>query len=227
VKNTFSALFLGFALLGAPALAQEDPSAGDTTAPDAPAPEAGGDTTELPKPADGWWKSLEGGETAKYEVVQMGQSMEMVLTVDSIEGTTLTFTAKMRMPGGMEAPPQTQTVDLNDENALKGDMPADSKVTKVGEETIELAGRSWDCTIYDIEGTNQGVPLKMKMWHCPDLPPVFNNSSVKMEMEVEQGGMKINASMLLVAYGKNLVDEAPTSKPAEPAPSEEPAPQGN
>lgn len=230
MKHSFSsALVLGLTLLGAPALAQEDPSAGDTTAPAPEASPAEGEVTgdKLPMPKDGWWKTIKAGEMARYEVTQMGTKMEMQISVDSLNGTEVTFTAKMVMPGGMEAPPQTQTIDASDKSAMNENMPGDAKVTKVGQETIQMAGRAWNCTVYEIEGSNQGMPLKMKMWHCPDLPPIFNNSAIKMEMNVNQGGMEINASMNLVEYtpagGAAPAGDAPAPKPADEAPASQPA----
>ncbi|MDC3378966.1 hypothetical protein OAX78_01625 [Planctomycetota bacterium] len=172
--------------------------------------------SSLPTPPDGWWENVEPGQTATFAVSQMGQNFNMILTVASREEQLITFNMQMLM-GDMEmGPPQTETLDASDQEQLN-DLPEGSKVTEVGTETIEAGGQSWDCTIFEIETENQGMPMTMKMWHCPDLNPVFNRGCVKAEMNMEQGGMKMEINMELTEIGMTEVpqtDEAPTSRPA-------------
>lgn len=147
-------------------------------------PASGND--ELPMPPDGWWEKVQGGETAVYAMVQMGMQMKMKVKVDSREGSVITFSMSVELPGMPEGmPPQTQTVDYADKDQIKQNaMPEGATVKKVGQETITAAGRDWACTVYEVEAEKEGQKVKMKVWYCADLLPVFNGGNVKMEAEV-------------------------------------------
>ena len=179
---------------------------------------------ELPTPPEGWWEQVKGGEFATYEMTQMGAQFTMKLLVDSREGSTITFTTTMQMadaPQGGGFPPRTQKIDFADPAQVnaKMKMPKDATVKKIGEESIAAAGREWPCTVYEIEGTERGQKMKMKLWHSTELLPVFSNGAVKMHVEMMgPNGQPMKVEMNLTEVGTEPKDGT--------APDPAPAPQG-
>jgi hypothetical protein len=168
-------------------------------------PESSSDA--LPAPPDGWWEQVQAGDYATYEMSQMGMQFTMKLQVDAREGSSITFTTTMEMVGGPQGgmPPQTQTIDFGDPAQLTANtkLPKGSTVKKVGEETITAAGREWSCAVYEVEGMERGQKVKMKLWHNPELLPVFSNGSVKMEVEIMgPNGQPMKIDVLLTGLGK-------------------------
>lgn len=157
---------------------------------------------KLPQPPDGWWEQVKGGESATYDMTQMGMQMKMKMTVDKVEGSKITFTAAVEMPGAPPGsiPPQKETIDFGDKAQVeqKQKMPKDATVKQVGEETVNAAGRDWPCTVWEVEGSERGQKMKMKIWHSAELLPVFSNGTVKMEVEMMgPNGQPMKVEMVL------------------------------
>lgn len=164
------------------------------------APKQDAEKVELPTPPDGWWENVKGGESATYNMSQMGMQMVMTMTVDKVEGAKVTFTTTLQM-GEQGMPPKTETIDFADpaqREKVKGKMPKDATVKNLGEETVNTAGRDWKCTVYEIEGTERGQKMKMKLWHSTELLPVFSNGTVKMDIDMMgPGGQPMKVELLL------------------------------
>jgi hypothetical protein len=143
---------------------------------------------QWPKPAPGWWEKLKAGDRAVYEVRQGPQAMRLVITVDKVEAEKVTFSAQTFL-GEQPAPRQTQTIDARTDEDANGQLPPEAKVKKVAEEKLEVGGRTFACTVYEIALHDATI----KAWHCPDLPPIFSASNVKVEAEAqgEPSSMKL------------------------------------
>ncbi len=178
MSRAITALALTFALGFGPALAQD----------------------EIPAPPEGWWRDLadaEGGlPVATYELTAGPTTMQLTVSIDSIEGNNLTYTAATTMDGN-ELPGLTRSVNLDENPRGVDELPEDAKVTRGESETIEALGRSFECTIFTIEMQGQ----TMTMWHSAELPPCFSGAAVKMESSV--AGQK--SVMILTGYKGKMI----------------------
>lgn len=164
-----------------------------TTKPTDDAPAEAADSP-FPTPPDGWWEQVEAGWSATYEITQPQGTATQTLTVESIEGSVVTVTATIEA-GGQTPPPQTQTIDFAEDSDATDptkNLPAGAEPQEVGEETIEVAGEEYACTI--IEMSLQGTTIKF--WVSEDLPPLFNSGIVKMEQSMGE----MSSTMRLVSY---------------------------
>ncbi len=157
----------------------------------------------LPTPPEGWWREVQPGEYAVYAMNQMGMDMKLKFTIDSREEAKITFSTTMEVPGMPQAmPPQTTTIDANDPEALENKkLPPGATVKKLGDETVNAAGRDWTCSVYEIEGEQRGQKMKMKLWHSAELRPVFNGGAVKMEVEAPGPAGPMLVTILLSEVG--------------------------
>lgn len=137
---------------------------------------------QWPKPAANWWEKLKAGDRAVYEVRQGEQSMKLVITIDKVDAAQVTYSAQTFLGGDQPTPRQTQTIDARTDRDANDDLPADAKVKKLAEEKLEVGGRTFACTVFEIVLENATI----KAWHCPELPPIFSASNVKVEA-VSQG----------------------------------------
>lgn len=203
----------GFAEVG---LAQDAPPPTQEKK-DAPpeAPAQPGDT--LPRPPEGWWEEVDGGEFAVYDMAQMGMQLKLKLAVVSRQDSQITVTTTAEVPGMPQGgmPPQTDTIDAAKHDQL-AKMPEGATVKKLGEETITAAGREWACGVYEIEGKDDGRPIKMKLWHSPELLPIFSGGAVKMEVEATGPAGPMTITMQLAEVGTATAGEgAPAPAPAQ------------
>lgn len=141
-----------------------------------------GAAAQWPKPAANWWEKLKAGDRAVYEVHQGEQSMKLVITIDKVEAAQVTYSAQTFLGGDQPTPRQTQTIDARTDRDANDDLPPDAKVKKLAEEKVEVGGRTFACTVFEIVLENATI----KAWHCPELPPIFSASNVKVEA-VSQG----------------------------------------
>ncbi len=150
--------------------------------------EPAGAAVEFVTAPDGWWEQVEAGCEGVYEIATPRMPMTQTLTVESVEGSLVTISVSVSM-GGQTMPPQSQSVDFAEENPtdITGSLPPGSEVEEIGEETIEVDGVSFECTIYDVTMDQMGQTVTMRMWLCPQLPPVFMGGLVKLEQESDEG----------------------------------------
>lgn len=181
IKPTIRALCVAVALVGA-ALGQE--------------------LTRWPAPPDGWWRSLDAGEQATYELRQGGLTGRRVMTVERIEGSRVTVSFEQAIGG---APPvrQMATIDLADPTD-QGDLalPEGTKIVRVRAEEVAVGERTLPCDVYEVAIEGPKGPIRMTTWHSSKLPPVFMGGVVKLESSV--GGAE--ASVALVDYKGRLLD---------------------
>ena len=146
------------------------------------------DAARWPQPAAGWWERLQAGDRAVYEVRQGPQSMKLVITVDKVEDAKVTFSAQTFL-GDQPTPRQTQTIDARTDQDMNGGLPPEAKVRKLEEAKLEVGGRSFSCTVFEIVLPDATI----KAWHCPELPPIFSASNVQVEAESqgEPSSMKL------------------------------------
>lgn len=129
-----------------------------------------------PRPAEGWWEKLKAGDRAVYEVRQGPQTMRQVITVDKVDGSQVQYSTQTFL-GDQPTPRQTVTIDARTDPDANGALPAEAQVKKGGEEKLEVAGRSYTCTVFEVK-----LPeAELKLWRCADLPPIFAGSNLKIE----------------------------------------------
>ncbi len=163
---------------------------------------AGQELTRWPAPPDGWWRSLDAGEQATYELSQGGLTGRRVMIVERIEGSRVTVSFEQSI-GGAPAVRQLATVDLADPTD-QGDLalPEGAKLTRVRAEEVAVGDRRLACDVYEVVIDGPQGAIMMTTWHAPKLPPVFMGGVVKLTSSA--GGAK--ASITLVDYKGRLLD---------------------
>jgi len=151
---------------------------------------SGGDT--FPMPPEGWWKSLKGGETGIFKLVMGSTELEMVVTIEKVDGSNITFSTQSFM-GETVLPKNTLIIDAASNFLSYGKLPPGATVKKLEDTIYEAGGQRFNCTIYEIEAKGQ----KMKVWHSPQLPPILNWGNVKMVTEGEEITLKSYRGSLL------------------------------
>lgn len=136
------------------------------------------DAVSWPRPAAGWWEKLKQGDRAVYEVHYGPQTTRLVLTIEKVEQHQVTYTAQEFL-GEQPTPLQRQTIDARSDEELNGDLPPAAQLKKLGEEKLEVGGRAFACTVFEI--TLPAEQTTLKAWHCADLPPIFSGGNVKVE----------------------------------------------
>lgn len=156
-----------------------------------------------PAPRDGWWRELEAGEQATYELVQGGRAGRRVMRVERIEGSRVTVSFQQQH-GDEPAARQTATIDLADPTEA-GDLelPEGASLKKVGAEDVKVGERALRCDRYEVSLQGPMGPIAMTTWHSTQLPPVFMGGVVKLESSA--GG--IRARITLVDYQGKLLGE--------------------
>ncbi len=175
-------LMLTLALSFVPALAQE--------------------VDEMPSPPDGWWRDLADAEgnlpSATYDLSAGAEKLSLTMTIDAIDGSRLTYTTVTTYKGNA-MPAQTQTVDLAENPSGADTLPEGAAITRGATETLEVGGRSLECTVYTITVDGSST----EMWHCAALPPVFSGAAAKLITEAQ--GQK--SQMVLRSYSGKLIAE--------------------
>ncbi len=83
-------------------------------------------------------------------------------------------------------------VEKGNEN-LPPEVKGSAKET--GKETIEVAGKSYECTIVEIEGQTERGKVNGKVWRTPEIP----GGTAKMEMAIDAGGMQVTTTTKVTA----------------------------
>jgi hypothetical protein len=185
------------AVIGAAALvcfASNSSAQAPTTTP-APAVEM------VPSPQYTSWAKHKPGTvvTMKSDMTTAGMAMTMDMTQTLKEvnpdKAVVDVGVKLNM-GGMNQ--ESKQVNEIAAKVAKGHevVPADFQGTskQVGNEKLTVAGKSYDCTVYEIAGDSPQGKSTGKIWHTPEIP----GGMAKMEMKVE-GQMGATISMNVVS----------------------------
>ncbi len=158
--------------------------------------------TRWPTPPDGWWRSLDAGEQATYELTQGGLSGRRVMIVERIEGSRVTVSFEQSV-GDAPAVRQLATIDLADPTD-QGDLalPEGARLTRVRAEEVAVGERKLACDVYDVVIDGPQGPITMTTWHAPKLPPVFMGGVVKLTSKAAGA----QATVTLVDYKGRLLD---------------------
>jgi hypothetical protein len=155
------------------------------------------------------YKKVKVGEFATYKMTTKaaGQTFEgtvtQTVTAKDDKEATLKVTGKVN---GMDIPAQEQKIDLTKPyDPTKSAVPpgTDAKVEKLkeGKEKIKAGGKEYDCKweTYKVTGKAMGIEMtsEVKVWQAKDMPLQL----VKMEMNAEFAGMKMEITMELSESG--------------------------
>ena len=150
-----------------------------------------------PIPPANWWTDLDAGDypSATFEM-NMGMSMTITQSIETVSGTQITVSTAMSMMGN-SMPGQSQVIDaatmtpagavemIQSFGGLEGNQmtPEEARaameamVSRIESTTCRVGGLELDCTLYEIvveETTN-------RLWHAPAIPPVFMGGVVRLE----------------------------------------------
>jgi hypothetical protein len=125
------------------------------------------------------WKQHNPGTAVVMEMTTsaMGQTMTMELTRKLIEidesGATVESTMKMpQMP--QQPPPQKEKIlpQVPREQAEMTALPPGTKgeIKQLGNEKIEVAGKTYDCKVHEFTGEQQGQKISGKFWTTTEIP---------------------------------------------------------
>ena len=175
--------------------------------------------TDWPILPDNWWTDLDDGgyPSATYEI-NMGMSMSLTQSIESVEGTQITVSTTMAMVGNT-MPVQSQVLDaatMTPEGGIAmmqglGGPPnpnaptpeevlesLDAMVEKIQDTTCQIGDLELECTEWEVamEG------MTSRVWHAPSVPPVFMGGIVKSEATV--AGQSLVTTM--TSYTGSLID---------------------
>ena len=147
----------------------------------------------LPVPPEGWWKSLKGGETAIFDMTANSREMKMVITVEKVNGSNITFSTHTSYQDGGALPKEVTTIDAaSDPRVMGGRLQPGATARKVKDTVFEAGGQSYNCTIFLINVKG----LEMEMWNTTQLPPIFNGGNVRTVIGTEKMAIITN----LISY---------------------------
>ncbi len=115
------------------------------------------------------------GEAAMQGMVV---TMKKVTTLTALDGDKAVLSnATTVIMGGREMPTPTQTetvaakVESSEIDPVYQDPNSvENSQVEHGNETIKVAGRSFDCLWYSYESVDKGKPVSGKVWMCKDVP---------------------------------------------------------
>ena len=155
------------------------------------------------------YKKAKVGDYATYKMnMKVGDfaitgTMTSTVTAKTDKSATVKVVGKVN---GMDIPAQEQKIDLTKPyDPTKSAVPpgTDAKVEKLkeGKEKIKAGGKEYDCKweTYKVTGKAMGIEMtsEVKVWQAKDLPLQL----VKMEMNAEFAGMKMEITMELSESG--------------------------
>lgn len=126
----------------------------------------------------------------RYVYAMSTQEMELEQTYEVLEVTdgavSCRIHLKAKLPGASELTPQGEPTTFKWEAPLgrpAGEQPAPEFEQR--EETIEAAGRSWDCLVTEISGTRSWVPVKGGVVTFPEFIRMESPQSKALLVRIE------------------------------------------
>ena len=143
------------------------------------------------------WAKHKPGTSVTMKMTQaMGgqnRDMELKQTLKEVTPDQVTIELQMSAMGQqMPATPLTIKKKVTPDEAKYGQLPPGAKadVKEVGNETVTVAGKEYNCKVSEVTGEAQGSKSKGKLWRSEEVP----GEVVKMEMTSEgtaSGSMKM------------------------------------
>jgi hypothetical protein len=142
------------------------------------------------------WAKFKPGSTAtiKHAMHMEGGGMNMDRTFETTSKLVEVTPEKATLNATTTAGGRT-TVHKQ-ELASKMDSADKNLPKQIGQETITVDGKSYSCTIYDLEINEHGSVAHAKAWVASEVP----GGVVKMESHVTQGEMKVTDQATLSHY---------------------------
>ena len=171
----------------------------------APAARAQSSSEELvDNPGYKSWAGHKVGTAVTYDSTTdaAGQQFKMQMTQKLTELTkekaVIEVTTKIDIAGAPPQPPQKQEVKAKvkkSEIVGTGTLPPGVKgeAKEKGKEKIEVAGKSYECQVWEFTGEANGVKTSGKSWTSDKIPGTL----AKMESSAEVGGQKMKTTMAM------------------------------
>ncbi len=175
--------------------------------------------SDWPAPPANWWVDLDDGgfPSATFEI-NMGMSMSITQSIESVVGTQITVATAVSMMGN-SMPAQTQVMDAAtmtpeggiamlqgmggppDPNAPSPEealAALDPMVERIEDTTCQVGTLELECTLWEvaIEG------MTSRVWHAPSIPPVFQGGIVRAEADI--AGQAFTTTM--TSYTGSLIE---------------------
>lgn len=154
-------------------------------------------------PAYKSWSKLKVGSivTLESNTDVGGQKFKTEMTQKLVEITAdkavVEIIIKFDIPGAKPPPAQKQTfaAKVKKEEATVGKLPEGMKgeVKDKGTEKVKVAGKEYDCKVYEFTGEQQGVKSTGKTWTTEEIPGTL----LKMESTANVGGQDMKTSMVV------------------------------
>ena len=184
--RSMMAAYVGLSLLAAGAARAQSASEGEM----------------VDNPAYKSWSSHKVGTAVTYESTTDagGQKFKMQMTQKLAELTpekaVIEVTAKIDIPGAPPQPPQKQTINAKVKKSdivPTGTLPpgVKGKATEKGKEKIDVAGKSYECQVWEFTGEANGVKTSGKSWTSEKIPVPL----AKMESSADVAGQKMKTTM--------------------------------
>jgi hypothetical protein len=153
------------------------------------------------------WTTHKPGTEVHLELITetAGQKMVTNITQRLVEVTAekavVESVARMNIPG-FDAKPQAQTLTFDarvpKSQAERATMPmgGEGSSKELGKESVEAAGKTYECQVSEFAGKVQGSDAKGKQWRTSEIPGGL------AKMEASSGGMKVNLVVTKVTEGK-------------------------
>ena len=182
------AAFVGMSLLAAGATRAQSASEGEM----------------VDNPAYKSWASHKVGTAVTYDSTTdaAGQQFKMQMTQKLTELTpekaVIEVKTKIDIAGAPDQAPQKQTINAKVKKSDivgTGTLPpgVKGKATEKGKEKIDVAGKNYECQVWEFTGEANGVKTSGKSWTSEKIPGTL----AKMESSAEVGGQKMKTTMAM------------------------------
>lgn len=134
----------------------------------------------------GMWATAKVGTMVKYKMMGGMTSTHEVIKADEATVTIRSTTSMPNMPEGTIPPQERVEPRYYKADPMTADKPANVKVTKKDNQTLEVAGQKLNCEVYETEMTMEGKTIKSIAYVCRDVPGgmVKTESNAMGEMQV-------------------------------------------